>query len=129
VAEISMRDFCEALYCALAPLDAFSLGAEDCISFVATATDQGATSEYHVQFQGVRQVSRERQTLAKSEPGDRIELSVIELEREVDGWRVWFNPWYLEEIEFRCTRIALDDREVTGVGRWLQDELPDQSAV
>lgn len=58
------------------------------------------------------------------EPGDRLELSVIELEHEPDGWRVWLNPWYIEEIEFRCDRITLDGAEVVGSGRWLQDDLP-----
>ena len=60
---------------------------------------------------------------------DRLELSVIEVERLLSGWRVWLNPWYLHEIEFRCADISLDDAEVSGTGRWLQDELPARRTV
>ena len=124
-----MRDFCETLYCAYAPVDAFVVGDDRAIRFVATVTDAGRTAEYHVAFEGVREFTRGGERAVTWEPGDRLELSVIELEREANGWRAWFNPWYLEEIEFRCARITLDGRAVTGDGRWLQDWLPSQRAV
>ena len=123
---ISPRAFCETLYCAFAPLDALDVDpGTDGIAFTATETSGGRATEYRVEFHGVRALTRkDLSDLAPREPGDRLELSAIELEREAEGWRVWLNPWYIEEIEFRCDRITLDGGEVIGSGRWLQDDLP-----
>jgi len=128
VAEISMRAFCERLYCAHVPPDAFTIGPDGRMAFVALATDSGQTTEHHVEFSAVHDFVRPREVRARSEPGDRLELSVIEIEHGPSNWRVWLNPWYLEEVEFRCTRILLDGAEIIGEGRWLQDELPTRSA-
>jgi hypothetical protein len=126
-----MREFCERLYCAYAPGDALAVGADGRIAFTARVTDHGRMSEHRAEFDGVRGFARRRDAPSEREPGDPLELSVIEIERDEPGaeWRVWLNPWYVEEVEFRCARITLDGLEVTGAGRWLQDELPDRSAV
>jgi hypothetical protein len=126
--EISMRMLCETLYCAYVPSDAFAVGSDDRIAFVARVTEAGQTAEHHVEFNGVHDLVRRHGLAAASEPGDQLELSVIETEHGPSDWRVWLNPWYLEEVEFRCARILLDGAEVVGEGRWLQDELPTRSA-
>ena len=127
---ISPRGFCEAIYCAVAPLDAFDVEPTTRrIAFDARVTYQGKTKVHRVAFEGVHELTRKDPTdSGPRDPGDRIELSVVEVEREPGGWRVWFNPWYLEQIEFRCDRIQLDDAEVDGSGRWLQDDLPSRPA-
>ncbi|HXE60296.1 MAG TPA: hypothetical protein VN607_06295 [Gemmatimonadaceae bacterium] len=122
--QTSIRAFCEALYCAYTPLDAFAVSATGDIKFAARATNVGAQSVHSVEFIGVRELSRNRARPSQLGEGDALELSVIEIEREAAGWRVWFNPWYIEEIEFHCARILLDGFEVTRTGRWLQDDLP-----
>lgn len=123
MATISMRAFCETLYCAYAPSDALAVGIDDRIAFVGSATDAGGTSQHRVVFDAVRDLTWHRETPTPNRPAGQIEFSVIELERELDGWRVWLNPWYVEEVEFRCTTITLDGAQVTGEGRWLQDDL------
>jgi hypothetical protein len=122
---IDPRRFCEALYCAYAPVDAFASAASGRIAFTAHVTDRGRETAYRVEFTGVRAFTRKPDPTPESDEGDRLELSVLELEREAHNWRIWFNPWYLEEIEFRCDGISLDGAPVTGTGRWLQDSLPD----
>ena len=124
-----MREFCETLYCAFAPLDAFSISADGRIQFFAQVTSGGVQSEHRAEFIGVRGLSRHRDAPYQLQDGDVLELSVVELEREAGKWRVWFNPWYLEEIQFHCERIFLDGLEVTGTGRWLHDELPRRGAL
>jgi len=121
--EIAIRTFCEALYCAYAPENAFTVGQDGRIAFSAQVTEDGQTTQHHVTFLKVRGLTRCPEKTV-SEPWDRLELSVIEVERESSGWRVWFNPWYLAEIEFHCDQVLLDGAELTGDGRWLQDELP-----
>jgi len=129
VPSIDPRAFCEALYCASAPGDAFASAATGRIAFTAHVTDRGREIAHHVEFMGVRAFTRKRNHTPASDAGDRVELSVIELEREAHGWRIWFNPWYLEEIEFWCERIRLDGAPVAGTGRWLQDSLPGPRVV
>ena len=126
--EMSMRGFCETLYCAYVPPDAFAIGSDGRIAFVARVTHAGQTAEHHVEFSGVRDFVRRPDLAAGRQPGDEIELSVIEIVHGPSDWRVWLNPWYLEEVEFHCARILLDGAEVVGEGRWLQDELPTRSA-
>ena len=127
---ISPRTFCESIYCGFAPLDAFDVDpAARRIAFEARVTYQGQTSVHRVAFEGVHNLTRkDPDDVVPREPGDRLELSVVEVEREAGGWRVWFDPWYLEQIEFRCDRIQLDDADVVGSGRWLQDDLPSRAA-
>ena len=126
---ISMREFCETVYCAYAAGDALTVDAGGQIVFGASVTNGDRTDIHRVAFEGVRDFTRRRDVPREPEPGDRTELSVIELAREPAGWRVWLNPWYVEEVEFCCARITLDGREVTGEGRWFQDDLPRGSAV
>ena len=127
-ASVSVRQFCESLYCAMTPIDAFSAAASGNIHFIARLTANGRESVHSVEFNGVRDFTRQRDTECEPEAGDRLELSVVELERGGSGWKVWFNPWYVEEIEFRCERIFLDAIEVTESGRSLQDSLPEAAA-
>jgi hypothetical protein len=48
---------------------------------------------------------------------DRLELSVVGLERADDGiWKVYFNPWDSAELEFECDRITMDGTEVIYTG-------------
>jgi len=121
---IPIRQFCEALYCGYTAADALTPDAAGRIEFVAEVTDGAVTAARRARFDGVRGLTRRSERPRAPEPGDRLELSVIEVEREAAGWRVWLNPWYLEEIEFRCDAITLDGDEVAGTERWLQDELP-----
>ncbi len=127
--EASIREFCEALYCAYAPLDAFTVSATGEMQFSARATDAGVQVVHRVAFIGVRDLTRNRAVPEQPGVRDTLELSVVELEREAAGWRAWFNPFYVEEIEFHCERIFLDGFEVIGTGRWLQDELPARGTV
>ena len=41
------------------------------------------------------------------DPSDRLELSVVELEGAPGRWRLWFNPFYSHQIEFRRPPVAL----------------------
>jgi len=126
---ISPRAFCEAIYCGIAPKNAFERDpVTRRIAFVAHVTDRGQTRAYHVVFEGVRDLDRNVSAATRRGRDDPLELSMIELEREVNGWRVWFNPWYVDEIEFRCDQIQLDGTDVIGSGRWLQDDLPSRPA-
>ncbi|HET6679790.1 MAG TPA: hypothetical protein VFG84_01205 [Gemmatimonadaceae bacterium] len=127
---ITIREFCEALYCALTSVDAFSVAPDGSIAFVAHATSDGTRSRHSVHFSDVRHLSVQHS--ASTDLGaaeDRLELSVIEVERLPSGWRVWFNPWYLHEIEFQCNRISLDGADVSGTGKWLQDDIPSRRTV
>lgn len=121
---ISARQFCELLYCAIVPVDAFFGADSGHIRFTARATANGPDATYSVEFSGVRDFTRKQDTECEPEPGDLLELSVIELERMGPAWRVWFNAWYVEQIEFQCEQIFIDDIEVSGSGRWLQDTPP-----
>jgi hypothetical protein len=121
---LSPRQFCEAVYCAFAPSDAFDQTADGRIAFSTEAMSAGMLSRHDLVFVDVHGFTRKPPVLEPVDPGDRLELSVVELEREPSGWRVWFNPWYITEIEFRCQQIFLDGAEVRGEGRWLQDDLP-----
>ena len=126
---ISARLFCESIYCAYVPMDALEPDRQTGrIAFDAEVADNGLTMLHRVAFDGVRGLTRKSSRHRVPEAGDRLELSVIELEREADGWRVWLNPWYLDEIEFHCDGIHLDASEVVGTGRWLQDTLPSRPA-
>ena len=123
------RTFCETLYCAFTAVDAFAMAPNGRMTLGAHTVEHGNSSLHQVEFIGVRGLRRERDRgVREAQPGDALELSVIELERESEGWRVWFNPWYVEEIEFHCDRIILDGVEVKGTGRWLQDDLPKRPA-
>ena len=121
---VTPRQFCEALYCGFVPADAFAQTADGRIAFAVEVTAHSVRSRHEVTFLGIRTFTRTPSSSEAPEAGDRIELSVIELEREPDGWRVWFNPWYITEIEFHCHHILFDGAEVRGDGRWLQDDLP-----
>jgi hypothetical protein len=80
-----------------------------------------------VVFEGVTDLSTRRETPRPDEDKeDRLELSVIEVEREATAWRICVNPYYIEEIEFRCRTAWLDGAALVGEGRWLQDSLPAQ---
>jgi hypothetical protein len=122
---ISIEDFCGALYCARARPTALRPNAAGQIRFTARSTNGGRRAYYRAEFDAV-QVYRWRSTGPAPRWGrhDRVELSVIELTGEPGSWRVWFNPWYLHEMEFSCTRIRLNGAEVVGRGKHLQDELP-----
>lgn len=123
-----MRQFCEAVYCGIAPADALRPSTDGRIAFPVRLTDAGRTAMHAVAFEEVRDYRRSTGGQREPASGDVTELSMVEVERESSAWRVWFKPWYLDEVEFRCQRITFDGREVTGGGRWLQDELPDRSA-
>lgn len=123
---ITLREFCERIYCGFCQQDAFEVDpATGDITFEVQIVSAHRESRHRVQFTSVHELTRNIPAgAAANQPGDKIELSVIELEREPRGWRVWFNPWYLSEIEFHCGAIHLDGAEVTGTGGWLQDDLP-----
>jgi len=123
-ASISIADFCAALYCAYAPADAFEPSGTAQITFTARSTENGHDLRYRVAFDGVTDLTARHEGSYSSALRGPLELSVIEVEGRPGQWRVWFNPWYLHEIEFRCTEIRLNGASVRGTGRHLQDELP-----
>ena len=125
---ITPRQFCETLYCALAPLAEFRVGADRVLALTASVTDADATTEHYVRFTDVEHLTFTPRADSPLMSDDLVEFSAIEVEREGAGWRVWLNPWYSREVEFRCASIMLDRAEFVGTGRWLQDELPAQSA-
>lgn len=67
-------------------------GTDGNISFTARTIDSGVSKTYKVPFVQVRQFSRRADVRLTGEPDDRLELSVIEVQREPAGWRVWLNP-------------------------------------
>ena len=90
---ISIPDFCAALYCAEGRWDALSTAPTGRIVLTARALDTGREDYYHVEFLGVRDYHVQTDSSRpESERGDRLELSVVELEGEPGAWRVWFNP-------------------------------------
>lgn len=127
MAIVAIEDFCIALYCAYARHDALKPDADARIVFTARVLDGDCEDYVRVECVGVREyVFR---TESEWGPDDRLELSVVELEGQPGDWRVWFNPWYCHEIEFRCSRILVNGADVVGRGRHLQDALPHRSAV
>jgi hypothetical protein len=121
---VSITDFCSALYCAFVNGQEFTPTATGQIRFTARVLDNGAEEYYRVECAGVRNFVRKSELPGPTRPEDRTELSVVELEGEPNNWRVWFNPWYLEEIEFRCDTLRINGAEVRGKGHRLQDALP-----
>ena len=132
MASISAQDFCAAVYCALASHDAFPVVAQPRIAFTAQTTVRGVTREYGIEFLGVSSL-RWAPPLPPGEApypaGDKIELSVIELTGRPGAWRVWSNPWYTREIELECATVRLNGADVTGQGRFFQDDLPKSEPV
>jgi hypothetical protein len=122
--QTSARQFCERLYCAIVPIDAFFGADSGHIRFTARSTENGRDATYSVEFTGVRDFSWKQDSECEPEPGDVLELSVIELERVGSDWRVWVDAWYVEQIEFQCEQIFIDEIEVAGSGRWVQDTPP-----
>jgi len=125
MAEISIEDFCIALYCAYTRFDALAPDVAGTITFTARVLDTDREDYYRVQCTGVRDYSvRSDSQHSRWAPEDRLELSVVELEGAPGSWRVSFNPFYTHEIEFRCRQLRVNGAEVVGRGKHLQDELP-----
>ena len=130
MAEISIEDFCIALYCASTRFDTLAPDAVGTITFTARALDTDREDYYRVQCIGVRDFSvRSEAKGVRWAPDDRLELSVVELEGAPGSWRVWFNPFYLHQIEFWCRQLRVNGAEVVGRGKHLQDALPARAAV
>ena len=59
---------------------------------------------------------------------ETMELSVVSVERlNLDGdvqWRVWFNPWYQDELQLECERAIINGATLEGAGSFVQDGLP-----
>jgi hypothetical protein len=128
---ITIRQFCETLYCAYAPWEAFTAGSDERIHFTAFSQDREGIRFYRVEFVGVRGFRWQRDgeptrvtVPPRRELDDRLEISALEVEREGDYWRFWCHPWYTTVVEFRCAGIRLNGATVSGTGRWLQDDLP-----
>jgi hypothetical protein len=121
---VSIDDFCSALYCAYVNGREFRSTTAGQIQFTARILDAGVEEYYLVECDGVRDLVRQSESPDPRRPEDRTELSVVELEGEPRNWRLWFNPWYLEQIEFRCDTIRINGSEVRGKGHRLQDALP-----
>ena len=126
---VSIEDFCIALYCGYTRPDALKPDATGRIAFTAHVVENDREDHFRAEFERVREYSDRTNSGHQLGPEDRLELSVVELEGEPGAWRVWFNPWYLHEIEFRCSRILLNGAQITGRGRHLQDELAKRSPV
>jgi len=127
--EISIEDFCIALYCSYTRFDALAPDAAGTITFTARALDEDREDYYRVQCTGVKDFSyRSESQNAEWTAADRLELSVVELEGAPGSWRVWFYPFYQHEIEFHCRQVRVNGAEVVGRGKHLQDELPTRVA-
>jgi hypothetical protein len=127
--EISIEDFCIALYCAYTRFDSLAPDAAGRITFTARTLDSDHEEYYRVECVSVRDFAYRSEVRDDNwGPEDRLELSVVELEGAPGSWRVWFNPFYLHEIEFRCRQLRLNGAEVVGGGKHLQDELPSRAA-
>jgi len=127
--EISIEDFCIALYCAEARFDNLAPNAAGMIAFTARTLDGGQEEFYRVECHGVKEYSVESEANeARWSPEDRLELSAVELDGAPGSWRVWFNPFYVHRIEFRCRQLQVNGAEVVGRGHHLQDELPSRAA-
>jgi hypothetical protein len=75
VPSIDPRAFCEALYCAYAPVNAFASAASGRIAFTAHVTDRGHETAHQVEFTGVRAFTRKPDLTPESNKGDRLVLS------------------------------------------------------
>ena len=129
--DISTQDFCAALYCAEVSGASFAVNESGRIAVVARSVINGAEKYYRVEFDGVSDCSWRDDQDRPVVPDDdyRLELSVLEVERLSNEWRIWMNPYYHTVIEFRCVRIRLNGADVRGSGPWLQDELPGSEPV
>jgi hypothetical protein len=121
---ISINDFCSALYCACVNGEELRPTATAQIRFTARVLDKGTEEYYRVECDCVRDFVHTSESPSRSRSEDRTELSVVELEGEPTNWRVWFNPWYLAVIEFRCDTIRINGSEVRGKGHRRQDAIP-----
>ena len=129
MAEISIEDFCIALYCAYTRFDSLAPSEAGRITFTAQALDTDREEYFRVDCAGVRDFEFHSEVKdPRWGPEDRLELSVVELEGAPGAWRVWFNPFYLHEIQFRCRQLRVNGAEVVGRGRHLQDGLPTRAA-
>jgi hypothetical protein len=127
--EISIEDFCIALYCAYTRFNAVAPDAAGNLTFTARTLDGDRDEFYRVEFTGVQDFSfRSEAPDPKWGPQDKLELSAVELEGAPGSWRVWFNRFYQHEIEFRCRQLRVNGAEVVGRGKHLQDELPARAA-
>ena len=123
---LTLREFCERIYCAYLPATALMLGDDGDLAFDAVVTDHGERTDYQIKFRGVTGFKNSREKSYESE--DLIELSIIELERAPNGWRVFFAPFAAYEIRFACVEIFLNGMRVEGEGTWTQDWLPPSNA-
>ncbi len=131
MANLSIQDFCAAVYCAIARCDAIPQSPVDHLVVEATVAAMDVSQRLRMEFEGVHGFSRRserQQPEPPCGPEDVFEFTAVELERTGSDWRVWINAWDLEEIEFRCAVVRLNGLEVEGEGRWLQDWLPEQPA-
>lgn len=122
--EISIRHFCEALYCALVPLADFSVNSGGDIALNFETTNETGTTKHDARFVRVRNMVWTPDRPAEIEPNDLFEFSAVRVERRNGGWLVWVNPWYRREVQFHCAMISLDGDVVVGSGSWFQDDLP-----
>jgi len=127
--EISIEDFCIALYCAYTRFDSMAPDPLGRIAFTTRTLDTDREEYCRVECAGVRDFAvRSESGDAAWGPEDRLELSVVEVEGAPGSWRVWFNPFYQHEIEFRCRQLRLNGADVVGRGKHIQDELPSRAA-
>ena len=93
---------------------------------VPRAHDQSARVELH--FEGITQF---RWQCDSSAPYDRMELSIVGLERLAadDVWRLYANPGQSGTLELSCASITCDDIKVHGVGRHYEDGRPVRASI
>lgn len=120
---ISIEEFCQAIACAFIRAGDLKPDADGRIAFIARRPTDRNEDRFRVELDGVRDLVTRSRTSPPS-GDDIVELSILELDGEPGRWRVRFNPWYLHEIEFHCRRIRVNDAEVAGRGRHVQDWFP-----
>jgi len=126
---VAVADFCAALYCAYVERHQVDLK-EKTVWLLARLTSDGTVSRYDVRFEGVTRLSW---STPRPDPDENMELSVVSVDRlAMEGevqWRVWFNPWYSDELQIECERVKINGAVLDGVGSYLQDGLPSRPAA
>jgi hypothetical protein len=123
---LTMRQFCERIYCAYLAAADLVVDDQRTLAFAAVVTERNERTEYQVEFLGVTDFTNGAP--AACDTRDVIELSSVEVERMPSGWSVTFAPFAAYDIHLTCVEIRLNGMRVAGAGKWRQDSLPNGTA-
>lgn len=119
---ISLRQFCEQIYCGYVAARELKVGDHGDLVLTLTVIERGNRMTHHVEFSDACDFKNGR--TSPEQIDDVIELSLVELERKSNGWRVRFQPYNHYDVSFRCAEIRFDGQLVDGEGQWTQDSMP-----